>query len=185
VIRTEDVAVEFSARHRIGLASAGLSLLVGAVVLTLLGSGAASGTDNDRCARFAQESAARQHVVTGHGTSTVVIGDSYAAGLGLAHPASAWTRALPGRVQVFAFSGSGFSRGASPCGAVAFDQRVRRALASGPSLVVIEGGLNDYDRTSDEIRAGFRRLLAEVGDRKVLVVSPPDAPLRARVALLG
>jgi acyl-CoA thioesterase-1 len=179
VIGTEDDAVDLGARHLIGLALTGLALLLAVVVLTQLGTGAANGSDADRCARFAQDAAARQQVVTGQGASTVVIGDSYSAGLGLAHPARNWVRALPGRVQVFGFSGSGFSRGASPCGAVAFDQRAARALAAGPELVVVEGGLNDYDRPDTSIRLGLRRLLDEVGNRKVLVVGPAPAPLRA------
>ena len=174
--------MNLGARPLFGLASAGLAALLAAVVLIQLGSGAANGSDADRCARFAQESVARQHLVTGHGSRTVVLGDSYSAGLGLAHPGRSWARALPGRVHVYGFSGSGFSRGASPCGAVAFDQRASRALAGRPSLVVVEGGLNDYDRSADDIRAGLRRLLADVGDRKVLVVGPVAAPLRARGA---
>jgi len=178
-IGTEDDAVDLGGRHLVGLACAGLAVLLAIVVLTQLGSGAANGTAAGRCARFAEESAARQRVVTGHGAATVVIGDSYAAGLGLAHPTRNWVRRLPGRVHVYSFSGSGFSRGASPCGAVAFDQRAARALELRPALVVIEGGLNDFDRSDAAIRAGFRTLLAQVGDRDVLVVGPAPAPLRA------
>lgn len=174
--------MNLGARHLLGLASAGLAALLAAVLLTPIGSGAADGAGAERCTRFSGQSVARQHLVSGHGARTVVIGDSYSAGLGLARPGRSWPRALPGRVHVFGFSGSGFSRGASPCGTVAFDQRAPRALAGDPTLVVVEGGLNDYDRSAQQIRAGLRRLLAEVGDREVLVVGPASAPLRARGA---
>ena len=56
--------------------------------------------------------------------------------------------------------------------------------------MVIEGGLNDFDRTEAEITAGFTRLVRAVGDRPLLVVGPPPAPFRGRYvarvdALLG
>ena len=46
-------------------------------------------------------------------------------------------------------------------------------------LVVVEGGLNDYDQPASAIRAGFDDLLAELGDRRVVVVGPAPAPSRA------
>lgn len=166
------------ARHLVGWLCACAGVLLTAFVVTPLAPGAANGSVPEKCARFVAESAARQHLVTGHGATTVVIGDSYAAGLGLRDPGANWARELPGRVHVFGFSGSGFSRGASPCKAVGYDQRAPGALALHPSLVVVEGGLNDFDQPAVAIRAGFRRLLAEIGDRDIVVVGPPSAPLR-------
>jgi acyl-CoA thioesterase-1 len=170
------------ARRLVGWYCAGVGVVLTVVALTPIVAGAALGSTTDRCTAFARESVARQRLVTGHGERTVVIGDSYSAGLGLRRPGDSWAAELPGRVHVYGFSGSGFSRGASPCSAVAFDQRARRALATDPDLVVIEGGLNDFDQPAADIRAGFRRLLREVGDRHVLVVGPPSAPQRARSA---
>lgn len=132
----------------------------------------------DRCTQFAQASRTLAENPTGSGRRIAVVGDSYAAGLALEDPATAWTRRLPGRVQVFAFSGSGFARRSSSCVAVAYFQRVPQALAGDPDLVVAEGGLNDVTQTDQQIRAGFRRLLAEVGDRPLLIVGPPAAPER-------
>lgn len=171
------------ARRLSGWTSACLGVLLVAVALTPLVPGIAHSSTTQKCARFAHESRARQQVVTGHGATTVVIGDSYSAGLGLNHPGQSWASDLPGRVHVFGFSGSGFSHGASPCPGVAYFQRAPRALGLRPSLVVIEGGLNDFDQPDADIRAGFRQVLAEVGHRRVLVVGPPPAPLRgARAA---
>jgi acyl-CoA thioesterase-1 len=180
---TEDVAVNLGARPLLGGLGAALGVLLAALVLTPLVAGTAQASTAEKCARFAAQSLHRQHLVTGRGPTTVVLGDSYSAGLGLARPGQNWARALPGRVHVFGFSGSGFSRGASPCADVAYDQRAERALALHPSLVVVEGGLNDFDQPAGQIRAGFRRLVGEIGSDRVLVVGPPPAPLRgARAA---
>ncbi len=89
----------------------------------------------------------------------VVIGDSWSAGLGLDRPVQSWPSRLPGRVHVAGFSGSGFSAKASPCGRVSFADRAPAALGGGADLVVIEGGLNDYDRSRAEIKAGFARVV--------------------------
>jgi acyl-CoA thioesterase-1 len=142
----------------------------------------ASGAEGDRCARFAADSAARAREVTGTGERVVVIGDSWSAGLGLDHPADSWPSRLAGSVHVAGFSGSGFSALASECGAgVSFAGRAGQVLRGGADLVVVEGGLNDYDRTDAEIRAGFARLVAEVSapGRQVVVVGPATAPSRA------
>jgi len=167
--------VSLGTRPLLGWFSASLGVLLTAVALIPW---TAQASTAERCERFASQSLARQHLVTGHGATTVVIGDSYSAGLGLRHPDRNWARQLPGRVHVFGFSGSGFSRGASPCPDVAYDQRAAQALGLHPSLVVVEGGLNDFDQPSGQVRAGFRRLIAELGDHEVLVVGPPPAPRR-------
>jgi acyl-CoA thioesterase I len=149
------------------------------VVLTLLVPGGATGADGERCARFLVQSQARERIVTGEGRRIVVLGDSYAVGLGLRHPEASWPSRLPGRTHVYAFSGSGFSAHASPCPDVAYAAREPRALRGGAGLVVVEGGLNDHDRPTSAIRSGLRSLLSELRDQHVLVVGPPPAPARA------
>jgi acyl-CoA thioesterase-1 len=139
----------------------------------------ARGAEASRCERFDAESTIRAQVVTGSGARVVVIGDSYSAGLGLGAPADSWPTRLAGEVHVAGFSGSGFSDGASGCAGVAFADRAGAAVARGADLVVVEGGLNDYDQPSADIRAGFARLLAELRGRRVVVVGPPAAPARA------
>ena len=158
---------------------AGTTAVVLATALTLLLQGGATGADGERCARFAAQSQVRERLVTGHGQRVVVIGDSYSVGLGLRDPESSWPSRLPGRVHVFGFSGSGFSAHASPCRDVAFDVREAHALSAGASLVVVEGGLNDFNRPAGEVRAGFRSLMHALHGRDVLVVGPPRAPTRA------
>jgi acyl-CoA thioesterase-1 len=153
--------------------------LVAAILAVHLAS-RARGADASRCERFAAASVVRSEMVTGSGPRVVVIGDSYAAGLGLDAPGESWPARLDGAVHVSGFSGSGFSRGASGCGAqVSFAARAADAVAGGASLVVVEGGLNDHDRADAEIRAGFDRLMAVLDGHRVVVVGPPSAPSRA------
>lgn len=149
-------------------------LVVGA--MPVLGRGADGVAE--RCARFSFQSQARARLVTGDGPSIAVLGDSYSVGLGLRDPASAWPGRLPGRVTVQGFSGSGFARTSSPCPQASFGDRVGR-LTRSARTVVVEGGLNDHDRSREEIRTGLRRVLAALSGRQVLVVGPAAAPVRA------
>lgn len=139
-----------------------------------------AGADADRCERFAADSRARAAQDTGTGRRVVVIGDSWSVGLGLERAAGSWPSRLPGAVHVAGFSGSGFSPDASPCGRVSFADRAPAALRGGADLVVVEGGLNDFDRTDAEIRAGFARLMRALDGRRIVVVGPASAPARAR-----
>lgn len=161
--------------------------LLSALVLTgsLLAFHMSAAADDARhCSRFARASAERAATDLGSGRPVVVIGDSYSVGLGLDQPAQAWPAQLDGRVHVAGFSGSGFSAGASGCGAVSFADRAAAAVASGgpDALVVVEGGLNDYDQPGADIAAGFERLMTELDGAEVVVVGPVTAPSRtARV----
>jgi len=161
-----------------------IGLLVVAVALTVstyvVATRAIAG-DVSRCDQFTADSASRAGQVTGRGQRVVVIGDSWSAGLGLAQPARSWPSRLDGRVHVAGFSGSGFSAEASPCGRVSFADRAG-AVVAGADLVVVEGGLNDWDRSDAEIRSGFTRLvrvLRAADVPRVVVVGPASAPSRA------
>lgn len=155
------------------------ALLVVGVSVTV--GGRAGADEGSRCERFGAAAKERTALVTGAETAQriLVIGDSYSVGLGVG-PDQSWPTRLPGRVSVAGFSGSGFSSTASPCGPVSFAARARAALnRAGPvDLVIVEGGLNDYDRPAAEIEAGFERLMDVLAGRRVLVVGPPDAPAR-------
>jgi acyl-CoA thioesterase-1 len=139
----------------------------------------AQGDDSSRCRRYETASVGRASQVTGSGQRVVVIGDSWSAGLGLDQPALSWPSRLPGRIHVAGFSGSGFSGHASTCRGVSFGDRADRALRDGADLVVVEGGLNDVDRSDAEIRAGFRQLMRVLAPYEVVVVGPATAPARA------
>jgi acyl-CoA thioesterase-1 len=146
--------------------------------------GRAEGSQVSRCERFAAASALRAASPTGSGPAVLVVGDSWSVGLGLLHPSGSWPARLPGRVLVEGFSGSGFSATASPCGRqVAFDRRAAAVLPQTSGLVVVQGGLNDVDRTDAAIRAGFDRLFRvlrhAVAEGRVVVVGPASAPSRA------
>jgi acyl-CoA thioesterase-1 len=158
-------------------------LLVAALVLgiTYVAATQALGAGQDRCEQFASDSVERAAQVTGSGQRVVVVGDSWSAGLGLAEPVRSWPSRLRGQVHVAGFSGSGFSAHASPCGPVSFADRAGAVVADA-DLVVVEGGLNDWDRSDAEVRAGFARLarvLRAADVPRVAVVGPAAAPSRA------
>jgi acyl-CoA thioesterase-1 len=160
-------------------------LVVGSLLaaLMVLASGNATGAQAEHCARLQLRSVQREHAVTGHGPRVVVIGDSYSVGLGLRHPEQSWPSRLPGQVHVYGFSGSGFSRHASSCAGSQYAERAADAIAGSPgALVVVEGGLNDYDQPTADLREGFRGLVQVLGGHRVVVVGPPPAPARAAAA---
>jgi acyl-CoA thioesterase-1 len=156
---------------------AGVSALLIAVVLGALLTVRARGSEVSPCGRHAADAAVRSRIVTGTGPSIAVIGDSWSVGLGLEDLGHSWPSELPGRVRVAGFSGSGFSRHASHCGDRSF--ATRAASARGADLVVIEGGINDYDQPAADIRSGFRSLLTSLQGQRVVVVGPVAAPSRA------
>jgi acyl-CoA thioesterase-1 len=134
-----------------------------------------------RCRQHRADARERAGIVTGSGERVLVIGDSWSVGLGQDDLGASWARDLPGEVHVAGFSGSGFSPRASGCGAVSFADRATTALGSSrPRLVVVEGGLNDYDQPAAEITAGFRDLMTALAGHRVVVVGPASAPVRSR-----
>ena len=159
----------------VGLAVSGLLGGVGSAVVSAQGAPSVTGT----CRAIAAASAVRHAAVTGDGPRVVVIGDSYSQGAHLPDPRRSWPSMLPGQVVVDGFSGSGFGAAASPCSGEAFGARVARALAQDAALVVVQGGLNDYDVPDAELRAGVRDVLARLDGRRAVLVGPPDAPSRA------
>jgi acyl-CoA thioesterase-1 len=90
-----------------------------------------------------------------------------------------WPSRLPGHVHVAGFSGSGFSSGAGSCRNESFAARAPAAVRGGADLVVVEGGLNDFDESSASVRAGFARLMTALKGLRVVVVGPALAPSRA------
>ncbi len=181
---THDVHVIHGGRlWRTGVAAAFVVLVAALLAASSLSDYA--GAASARCDRHAAASAERAASVTGSGTGTgmdqqvLVIGDSWSVGLGLAEPADSWPSRLDGQVRVAGFSGSGFSRGASRCDRVWFAARAPVATRAGAELVVVEGGLNDFDQPTAAITAGFEELMESLSGHRVVVVGPPSAPARA------
>ncbi|MEP7738625.1 SGNH/GDSL hydrolase family protein [Nocardioides sp. 31GB23] len=168
-------------RRRLLLLAPVALLVALAAVLVVLAPERATGSYAERCERFAVDAEARAAAVSGTGAPVLVVGDSWSVGLGLADPTASWPARLDGRVHVAGFSGSGFSARASGCGDVSFATRAPVALGALPAetLVVVEGGLNDWDRSADEITTGFEDLLSTVAGHRVVVVGPAGAPSRA------
>ena len=135
------------------------AIVVMAAALTVALGVRAQSADVPRCERFASDAVSRAAIVRGTGQRVVVIGDSWSAGLGLDRPGHSWPSRLSGSVHVAGFSGSGFSLHASDCPRVDFADRAPDAMRRGADLVVVEGGLNDYDQPTADIRLGFARLM--------------------------
>jgi acyl-CoA thioesterase-1 len=135
----------------------------------------------DRCDSFAAASDAREAQVVGRsGPRVLVLGDSWSVGLRLAHPDESWPAQLQGeRVRVDGFSGSGYAAKASPCAGASFAQRARQAARRDYDLVIVQGGLNDVDRSPAEIRTGVRAVLAAFEGTRVVLIGPASAPSRA------
>lgn len=138
-----------------------------------------AGAGATRCQQHRLDASERAALVTGEGTRTLVIGDSWSVGLGQEDLGLSWARQLPGEVHVAGFSGSGFSARASGCGRVSFHDRAPTAVGARPALVVVQGGLNDYDQPASAIEQGFRGLMADLAAHRVVIVGPADAPLRS------
>ena len=143
------------------------------------GGGAGTSSLDRTCSAIATASAVRHSAVAGVGPRVVVIGDSYSQGAHLSDPSTSWPSMLPGQVVVDGFSGSGFTPAASPCDGESFGVRVARALTENPALVVVQGGLNDYDVPDEELRSGVRDVLAQLVGSRAVLVGPPEAPSRA------
>jgi acyl-CoA thioesterase-1 len=157
-------------------------MTVAALVCALTATGVLAARANanlSKCERFEAASVQRAGMVTGSGERVVVIGDSWSAGLGLDHPVQSWPSRLPGRIHVAGFSGTGFSAKSSECGRVSFGDRAAPALKGGADLVIVEGGLNDYDHSRAEIKAGFARVMTAAAPYRTVVVGPATAPARA------
>lgn len=166
----------WSVRRRTVALGALLSFLLAVALVVHVADRA--GADADRCDAFAADSRARAAADTGTGERVVVIGDSWSAGLGLERSVGSWPSRLDGAVHVAGFSGSGFSAHASDCRRVSFAERAPGALRGGADLVVVEGGLNDYDQPDAEIRSGFARLMRALEGQRVVVIGPATAPSR-------
>lgn len=162
-------------------------LVMLAGLLVVAGGAWSSGAQERRCDRLAAGRLERAAMVTGRGDTVLVVGDSWSAGRGLDDPAGSWPSRLEGRVHVDGFSGSGFSRAASPCAGRAYADRVDAALrrtGARPDLVLLQGGLNETDRPGDAIRAGVRRVLTRLHEHgvpteDVVILGPVAAPRRA------
>jgi lysophospholipase L1-like esterase len=104
----------------------------------------------------------------------VIIGDSYAAGVGPASVSQSWPRLLTGwHVFVLAHGGAGFTQ--PGCDGGQYGNEVSAAVARKPMKVVIEGGLNDQGGVSS-LPSDANAVLARFRRGEVVVVGPADPP---------
>ena len=152
-----------------------VAALVGFYVIERAGAGEV------RCRAHQADARDRAALTGALPAGTVVLGDSWSVGLGLDDLGDSWPSRLGTPARVAGFSGSGFSRGASHCGArVSFAERAAAAVRGGADLVVVEGGLNDHDQPEAAVERGFDGLMRSLAGQRVVVVGPALAPARAR-----
>lgn len=141
-----------------------------------------AGAELARCQQHRADARERLSISVGDRPEILVIGDSWSVGLGLDDLSRSWPARLGAaeNVHVAGFSGSGFSSRSSGCGRVSFAARAPAAVSARPGLVVVEGGLNDYDQPAHATVRGFRELMRALAGQHVVVVGPASAPARAR-----
>lgn len=114
-----------------------------------------------------------------------VLGDSYAAGFGLDPGDASWPEILADEasasVMVDAIAATGYVNGGF-CGGDTFSTRVVELVALAPDVLVIEGGLNDWEAGERDVLEAARAVLADVDAPEVIVVGPARTPARPDVA---
>lgn len=117
---------------------------------------------------------------------TVVLGDSYTAGDGLTSLDDRWAEHLGyaqgWSVDVDGVGSTGFLNGGA-CGDKQFSARLDGVLAAGPDVLIIQGGVNDWQQSPADVRAAASDLLDRAKDvPRVVVVGPAPAPSRGDLA---
>jgi hypothetical protein len=119
-----------------------------------------------------QEAQARLNVVGV--PQLVVIGDSYAAGVGPASVSQSWPRLLTGwKVFVLAHGAAGFTQ--PGCDGGQYGNEISSAISLKPTKVIIEGGLNDQAGLSS-LQSDANAVLARFPRGEVTVVGPANPP---------
>lgn len=167
------------------------SVIVSAAIgLALVGGGVMAAktvrdniTAQQACSAIQAEKAAGL-VHAGEGKEPVVIlGDSYAASEYLDQRTDGWAYKLAAAERwgalVAGIGGTGFVN-QGPCGTDVFANRMPKALAAKPNVLVIQGGLNDFKATPQDTEMAARMLLDQAKTvKKIIVVGPANAPARA------
>lgn len=121
------------------------------------------------------------HARTGS-VHVTVLGDSYSAGDTLANRRDAWVFELPKSsdwdVSVAAIGSTGFTNG-GPCGDAAFGKRIEAAVSTHPDILIIQGGLNDWEASAEQVRDAADKVLDRTSAvPRVVLVGPVTAPAR-------
>jgi hypothetical protein len=115
-----------------------------------------------------------------------VIGDEFAQGAG-AGWAKGWVLRLTDQLcwnltKASVQPGSGFVAALQP-GSQAYPERLDGLGAAHPSVILVQGGANDYTVTSDDITAAadatFKALKEQNPDARIIAIGPVTVPHRA------
>ncbi len=115
--------------------------------------------------------------------TAVILGDSYSSGDLLEKRTDGWAYVLGEAegwdIRVAGVGYTGYVN-PGPCGSHVFASRISRATMDEPAMLIVQGGLNDWQAKPQDVEAAAGRLLKSVKDLPtVVVVGPPNAPARA------
>jgi hypothetical protein len=120
--------------------------------------------------------------ITSGDRAVTVMGDSYTTGDHLTDPGQAWTRTVGESknwtLTTAAVSYTGYINGGY-CGNQEFRTRTAEVLKTNPDLLIIEGGLNDYESSEAEIQNAASELIESFEViPNVVLIGPVDVPSR-------
>jgi acyl-CoA thioesterase-1 len=135
--------------------------------------------------RLTASTAAERAALAAHasGPTAVFLGDSYTQGVGLSHIGDVYAyvtaAAMHWRAVLNAVGGTGYvSEG--PCRGQQFSARVPQVSAVDPAVVVIQGGLDDYQSPEQRIERAAEQVYAQLRhdlpNASVVVVGPHSVP---------
>jgi len=167
-----------------------------AVVALVIGAGVvgfrqwrASEARATSCAAIREQADERGEIVTIEGTNGVhiaILGDSYSSGDGLPDWRDAWPYALQEQtgatVSVAGIGMTGFVN-AGFCEGDEFGSRATDIAEVSPDLVIIQGGINDWQSDADSVTSAATSVISSF-DAPVIVVGPADSLQRPEVALV-
>lgn len=122
-------------------------------------------------------------VKTSSGSPVVgILGDSYLMGDGLADRTDGWAyhigKSRGWSTRADGISSTGYTNGGF-CGGQTYFDRVGALLAVHPQILIIEGGLNDWQATKADIGAAASKTIGAFSKvRRVIVIGPVNAPSR-------
>lgn len=126
----------------------------------------------------AREYVSQHGLVAGH-AETIVIGDSYSAGAGLAHPdTETWTQNIGVPTAVSAIGSTGWANG-GVCGDMSYATRLNEVLSQNPDTVIVQGSQNDAVVSREEVRAAYSQILTALDGVEAIIIGPAQPP-RAR-----
>lgn len=151
-----------------------LALVLAAIGIVAFRDSKATAASADQCALVRlTETGVDRKARAALSPKLAVLGDSYAQGMYLDDPATAFPYLLDPAALVNGSGGSGYSSG-GPCKSQQLMNRAAQVLASKPAVLIVQAGINDRGRTDVGVAAKslFDRIKSASPNTRVIVVGP-------------